>query len=103
MVDMPDGRTSGKRLVAKLVAEAVTTGKVTFPGEDTQSTLGMKDWMEFVKWAYQYLDPPIQRSEIAGTGTDGAIRLEVEYVNNPYPTAAVPPGAGGNTPKVKED
>lgn len=62
------GRVAGKRLLAKLVAEGITTGKVTFPGEE-KSILGIKDWIEFVKWAYGYLEPPAQRHEL--TGADG--------------------------------
>ena len=69
MVDTPDGRVTGKRLLARLVAQAVTTGQVKFPQDEKASLLGIKDWMEFVKWAYQYLEPPITRQEV--TGADG--------------------------------
>ena len=65
-IQTEDGRVNGKRLLSRLVAEAVTSGQVTFPGEDKPSTLSMKDWMEFVKWAYQYLEPPITRQELTG-------------------------------------
>jgi len=63
-VQTEDGNISGKRLLAILVVQAVTTGKVHFPGEESASVLGVKDWMEFVKWAYQYLEPPITRQEV---------------------------------------
>ena len=63
-VQTEDGNISGKRLLAMLVAQAVTTGKVQFPGEESASVLGVKDWIAFVQWAYQYLEPPITRQEI---------------------------------------
>ena len=51
--------------------------------------------------AYAYGIPP-QRSE--HTGADGgALKLEVEYVNNPYPTTPVSPRASRDTQKAKED
>lgn len=68
-IDTPDGRVSRKRLLASLVAEAVTTARVQFPGDEKPSFLTAKDWVEFVKWAYQYLDPSVSRSEL--TGKDG--------------------------------
>jgi len=65
-IDTPDGRISKKRLLANLVAEAITTARVQFPGDKNSSFLSAKDWAEFVKWAYQYLDPPITRRELSG-------------------------------------
>jgi hypothetical protein len=77
-IETPDGKVAGKKVVARLVVEAITTGKVTFPGEETSSTIGVKDWMEFVKWTYQYLDPPVQKNEL--TGADGGpVTLHVIY------------------------
>ena len=63
------GRVAGKRVLARLVAEGLTTGKITFPGDEKPSVIGIKDWMELAKWAYQYLEPPTTRTE--HTGADG--------------------------------
>lgn len=68
-IETTDGKITGKRLIARLVVEGITTGKVTFPDEDKASTLSVKDWIEFLKWAYQYLDPPTQK--IAPVTPDG--------------------------------
>jgi len=65
-IETPEGKVAGKRILASLVVQAITTGKVKFPGEEQSSTLGVKDWMEFVKWAYQYLEPPTQKNELSG-------------------------------------
>lgn len=75
-IETDEGKIAGKRLLASLVIDGITTGKVKFPGDEVASTLGMKDWIEFVKWAYQYLDPPI--TKIAPTTPDGT---------NPYMSA----------------
>ncbi len=55
-VDTKDGKVSGKRLLASLVVEGVTTGKITFPGDELPSVIGVKDWTEFVKWIYERID-----------------------------------------------
>ena len=60
-VEFDGKKISGKRLLAILVAEVATTGKVTFPGDEKPSTVGVKDWMEFVKWIYERIDgKPVQ-------------------------------------------
>lgn len=64
-IETEGGKIAGKRVLASLVVEGLTTGKVTFPGEKTPSTIGVKDWIEFVKWAYQYLEPPTVKNEIS--------------------------------------
>ena len=60
--------------------------------------------LQMSKWWLQVMDAeflPRERLEQTGEG-GGAIKLEVEYVNNPYPTTQVSSGAGGNTPESKE-
>lgn len=70
MVQVDDEhRISGKKLLAQLVTEAIVTGKLTFPGEGQPTTLSNKDWIEFTRWAFQYLDPPV--SKVAPTMPDG--------------------------------
>jgi len=92
-VPVDGGRVAGRRLLARLVVEGITTGKVTFPGEDKSSVLGVKDWIEFVKWAYQYLEPPTTKID---TG-ESLLKVIVEYSNGQDTTADVPPVADGNT------
>ena len=66
-IETKDGKIGGKRLLASLVTEAVTTGKVTFPGDELPSVIGVKDWTEFVKWIYERIDgkpaQPIEGNE----------------------------------------
>lgn len=72
-----DGKpVNGKRVLAQLVTDALTTGRLKFPGEEEQSVLSVKDWLDFVKWAYQYIEPPVTRQEL--TGADGgAVTIRV--------------------------
>jgi hypothetical protein len=62
-VKTPSGNVAGKRLLAQLVTQAITTGQVQFPTDEKPSTISVKDWMEFVKWAYQYIEPPVTKTE----------------------------------------
>ena len=98
-VSVNDRRVSGKRLLAALVSEGLTTGKVTFPGEEKPSTIGIKDWIEFVKWAYQYLEPPITKNEISGAD-GGKLIIALEYINKNYDSdPGLPPEPEGNPPE----
>jgi hypothetical protein len=63
-VATPNGRVAGKRLIAKMVLEGLTTGKVQFPDDDKPSIIGVKDWIDFVKWFYQYLEPAVIPHEV---------------------------------------
>ena len=77
-VETKDGRIIGKRLLATLVAEAVTTGRITFPGDETPSVIGVKDWTEFVKWIYERVDgKPVQPI----SGPDGG-PLVIDWIGN---------------------
>lgn len=77
-VDYNDAKVNGKRVLASLVTEAVTTGKITFPGDESPSVIGVKDWTEFVKWIYERIDgKPLQ--PIGGEGDNGEILLRVIY------------------------
>lgn len=78
-VTLPDGkRTAGKRVLASLVAEVLITGRLRFPNDTEESIISVKDWLEFVKWFYTYMEPPTQRNEL--TGADGgAINIVVNW------------------------
>jgi hypothetical protein len=62
-VEVNGKHVSGKRVMADLVAQVLTTGRLQFPGDTEQSVVSVKDWMEFVKWAYQYLEPPVTKNQ----------------------------------------
>lgn len=68
-VEVNGKRVSGKRLLAYHVAEVLTTGRLTFPGDAEASMVSVKDWLEFTRWAYQYLEPPVVRQEFTGAIT----------------------------------
>jgi hypothetical protein len=70
-------RVGGKLVVANLVAHALKTGRLHFPEDTEESVLSVKDWIEFVKWAYQYLEPPIQPHEITGA-EGGPINIVID-------------------------
>jgi hypothetical protein len=77
-IDTKDGKANGKRVLASLVTEAVTTGKITFPGDELPSEIGIKEWTDFVKWIYERIDgKPIQ--PLVGNGDNGEIVLRVVY------------------------
>ena len=98
-VETQDGKIAGKRILASLVAEGLTTGRVTFPGEEKPSTIGVKDWIEFVKWAYQYLEPPITKNEISGAD-GGKLIIALEYINKNYDSdPGLSPEPEGNPPE----
>lgn len=52
---------SGKKILADLVSKALVTGRVRFPDDTDDSVISIKDWIEFVKWAYERIDgKPVQ-------------------------------------------
>lgn len=55
-VELDGRRVSGKRLLAFLVSDAITTGRVRFPNDVEDSVISIKDWIEFVKWVYDRID-----------------------------------------------
>lgn len=80
-IDTGDGKQSARKaILAELVADALATGRLKFPGDTEASVISVKDWLEFTKWAYQYLEPPITRQEV--TGADGgAVKLSwVDFI-----------------------
>lgn len=75
-LDLNGKRTSGKRVLAKLVADVLTTGRLTFPGDTESSVISIKDWLEFVKWFYNYAEPPVTRQELTGA-EGGAVTIRI--------------------------
>lgn len=79
-------RIAGKRVIAQLIAEVLTTGQLRFPPDTEYQKIAVRDWMEFVKWFYGYAEPPVQRNEL--TGADGGA-IEVIRVKATRDTAGV--------------
>jgi len=98
-IEVDEKRIAGKRILARLVGEVLITGRLKFPGDMEASIISVKDWLEFTKWAYGYLEPPITRLEHAGE--DGAA-IRIEYVNTPYPITDVPSSTSDDTPETEE-
>jgi hypothetical protein len=73
-------KRSGKIILAETVVIALVTGRLRFPGDAEDSVLSVRDWIEFTKWAYTYLEPPIVPHEL--TGKDGGnVIIEVVYID----------------------
>lgn len=47
---------NGKRVLADMVAKAVTTGRVRFPEDTEDSIISVKDWIGLVQWVYERID-----------------------------------------------
>lgn len=78
MYDPKTGRRKAKkRVMAELLSEGVTTGKVTFPGaegeDDRVVTLDVETWVSFVMRVLNHVDGP------ANTGIDLNTRGDVTY------------------------
>jgi hypothetical protein len=81
-IDIDGKRVAGKRIVANMIAQALSTGRIRFPNDTEESVLSIKDWIEFTRWAYQYLEPPIIPHEVGGfDGSDIVIKVIYEDKN----------------------
>jgi hypothetical protein len=69
---------SGKLILADMVSKALITGRLRFPDDSEDSIISVKDWIEFVKWAYERIDgKPAQPL----TGPDGGpIEQRIETI-----------------------
>lgn len=71
-VDYKGKRTARKRVMADILAEAATTGKVTFPdGEELE--LSGKEWIDFVMKAMDHIDGPARRE--LDLNVDGSLEV----------------------------
>jgi len=78
VVELPDGsKLARKELVSEMVAQAVSTGQVQFPFDLSPSNLDIKEWLDFVKWFYNWLDPKDFR--VGVRDSEGQVRVEVVY------------------------
>jgi hypothetical protein len=63
--DVGGKRVSGRQLIARMLWEAVTTGKVTFPNKHFLAIDDVDDWAGIVKFIYQHIDgPPKSKIEV---------------------------------------
>lgn len=73
-----DGKSvSGKRILSRVIAGALTTGKLQFPGDDKATKLNAYQYLELAKWWYGHLDGPA-RQEL-DVSSDNVFRIVVEY------------------------
>jgi len=87
-VELPDGsKVSGKKLVAQNVVNAITTGKVKFPKDAEESVISIKDWIDFVKWAYVHIDG--QAKNALDDIADNGLQVIVKYENSRIDTAEI--------------
>lgn len=95
-----DRRATGKAIVTEMIDRALTTGRVRFPDDAEDSVLSVKDWIDFVRWAYERIDgkPP---QPMTGD-PENPLRIAIEYINDPYPPAGIASGASGNTQESKQ-
>ena len=98
------------RELAKAISHEVATkeGKQIIVNDKiaTVAEIILRQWAQskdprlqtaFFEYAY---GKPTQRNEL--TGKDGSpVKIEVEYVNTPYPVTGVPSGAGDNSAESK--
>ena len=75
LLDNADGGVikSRKRIMARLVSEAATEGRVMFP-DGTGMQLAPQDWMNFIKWIYAHVDGP-PRAELDVTSKGEAVNV----------------------------
>ena len=77
-IEIDGEKISGKRLIAKSVVDAVTTGKLHFPNDTEESIISVKDWIDFVKWLYVHVDGTA-RTDIDVTSGGAPININVIY------------------------
>jgi len=84
-VEVDGKRINGKRILAQRVTELLQTGKATL-ANGLILQLAPKDWLDLVKWVYQYLEPPVTKNELSGA--DGApLEHRIEVIGVDYRTA----------------
>jgi hypothetical protein len=79
--DGTEKRVSQKDILAALVWEAATTGKVTLPDGTTKFIADFADWMACAQFIYKHIDGPAKSElELSGNGPDGAIETTLRIV-----------------------
>ncbi len=56
-VEIDGKKVAGRRLLACLATEVLTTGRAHFP-DGTVLEVSGKDWIDFAKWVYSHVDGP---------------------------------------------
>jgi hypothetical protein len=78
--DVADRRISRKRLVARMVWEALTTGELPFP--DGRRPLGVEEWLSLLRFAYDRIDgKPAESMAMDVTSEGQALSIREVIVN----------------------
>ena len=77
-VDVDGKKVARNKLIVSLAMDALTTGKITFPGDEISSTVSIKDWIELLKWTKESVDGKAMQP-ITGEG-GGPIETVVKIV-----------------------
>ncbi len=74
-VEIDGKRIAGRRLLARLASEVLTTGRARFP-DGTVLEVSGKDWIDFAKWVYGHVDgPPRQEFDVTSGGEPLIIQI----------------------------
>lgn len=74
---MDGKRIAGRRLIARYLWQAATTGQVTM-ADGKVLRLSPRDWLEVVKWLYAQIDGP-PKHELDLTSGGEALEIIVKY------------------------
>jgi len=76
-IEDADGkRRSGKRIMARLLWQAATTGSVQFPKRKETMIIPFSDWLGIVKFIYGHIDgPPKQALDVTTGGEPLVLRV----------------------------
>jgi hypothetical protein len=96
---MGDGsKVARKRLMARYLWEAVSTGEIRFP-DGKVIVLSPDDVLAIIQFLYKHIDgPPISQVDV----TSGGNTIQIEYINSPYPVANVSSVTSGDTSEVEQ-
>jgi hypothetical protein len=83
-VPTPDGaRVARKRLIAQMMAEIVTTGRVTMLDGRALEVKDLEEYANIVKWLYKHIDG--EKSQVDVTSAGGRVGvLGIEIVPPPH-------------------
>lgn len=76
-----DKRVAAKRLMAQLLVQGITTGRVTFP-DGREMTFGEEAWLRLVNWTYRHIDGEKTHIDVTSLGESVAKRIEILPVDD---------------------
>ena len=95
-VEIEGKKVSGRRLVARMAWEGLTTGIVTFP-DDKILTLSPTDWKDLLKWIYTHVDGPPKTELDVTSGGERLNMIEVTAVDYRAAITSLAPGPMGDS------